>query len=151
MEIIEEQYNLVDKSKWDRGEWDSEPDIVKLIDERYYPYLIRRGHDSMGHLCGYAGVPESSPLWGKHYDSVQNFEVELTFAGTMWEMSPLIWWLGWDHAHHMDLVPGMTQYKLGTSSTYKNIQYVISEIETISIQLKVIEKMYVASEIINLR
>lgn len=60
METIE--YRTMDKSKWNRGPWDSEPDKKQWQDEATgLPCLIVRNR--MGALCGYVGVPESHPLF----------------------------------------------------------------------------------------
>lgn len=69
MERAEYKYDSehCDKSKWARGEWDSEPDKVQFEDrETGLPCLIVRTLHS-GHLCGYVGVAEGHPLFGKSY------------------------------------------------------------------------------------
>jgi hypothetical protein len=137
LEIIEEQFNLVDKSSWGKGEWNQEPDIVKIIDGARC-FMIRRGPPSLGHLCGYFGVFESHPFFEKDYNSIQKFDVEITFASKWYDQSGIVWWFGWDHAHWDDLSPGMLKHYRG-SGTYKNIRYVMNEIEQINNQLIQIE------------
>lgn len=57
-----------DRSKWQAGPWDSEPDSDEWIDEiTRLPCAILR-HPSFGHLCGYVGVPKGHPLHGKCYN-----------------------------------------------------------------------------------
>src|SRR5215510_304522 len=79
MERIEYR-NVVDKSDWQRGEWDGEPDKIQWPDEATgLPCLIVRG--PIGALCGYVGVPTSHPLHGKNYDDCHvDVHGGLTFA-----------------------------------------------------------------------
>lgn len=61
------EYHTVDKSSWRRGEWDHEPDKMQFADASTgLPCLIVRG--PLGALCGYVGVTEGHPFFGKHYD-----------------------------------------------------------------------------------
>lgn len=56
------EYRTIDKSGWERGEWDDEPDKAQWPDEETgLPCLIVRG--PAGALCGYVGVPEGHPLY----------------------------------------------------------------------------------------
>lgn len=61
----ERSYSFTDKSKWPRGEWDSEPDKVQFMTAAGLPGLIVRGPS--GALCGYAGVAEGHPFFGVGY------------------------------------------------------------------------------------
>lgn len=63
------QYTTIDKSEWPmRGQWDSEPDKLQWPDEATgLPCLIVRG--PVGALCGYVGVSEGHPLFGKDYSA----------------------------------------------------------------------------------
>ena len=79
MERIE--YNgIVDKSDWQRGPWDCEPDKIRWQDEATgLPCLIVRG--PIGALCGYVGVHTGHPLHGKEYDAADvSVHGGLTFA-----------------------------------------------------------------------
>lgn len=74
------EYSTFDKSEWPHGPWMSEPDKKQWQDEETgLPCLIVRNH--FGALCGYVGVSESHPLYGKDYDA-PDVEVHgcLTFA-----------------------------------------------------------------------
>lgn len=56
----------VDKSKWPKGPWTTEPDRLEWVDETTgYTALIVRTR--MGNLCGYVGVSEGHPWYGKNY------------------------------------------------------------------------------------
>ncbi len=59
------EYRTLDRTEWQRGQWDSEPDKKQWLDEATgLPCLIVRQREA-GHLCGYVGVPKSHPLHGK--------------------------------------------------------------------------------------
>lgn len=64
-EIVMET-ETIDKSKWGEGPWQGEPDRKEWKDEASgLPCMIIR--TSMGHLCGYVGVPPAHPLHGVEY------------------------------------------------------------------------------------
>jgi hypothetical protein len=112
MEPIEQTY--IDKSEWQRGEWDNEPDRIEWRFEGTprLACLIVRGPS--GALCGYVGVPPGHPWHGKDYNDVDvNVHGGLTFArgcdegGKICHVplegeSPDVWWLGFDCAHSGD-------------------------------------------------
>lgn len=63
---MREYRDVVDKSDWERGEWDREPDKVQWVDEASgLDCLIVRGPH--GALCGYVGVAESHPYFEVGY------------------------------------------------------------------------------------
>lgn len=65
MQTIE--YRFRDKSSWGDGPWQSEPDKKQWRDEATgLPCLIVRGPS--GALCGYVGIAEGHPYFGKSYD-----------------------------------------------------------------------------------
>ncbi len=60
------EWSHADKSKMGDGPWVSEPDKVQWVDETTgLDCLIHRA--PLGHLCGYVGVAEGHPLFGKDY------------------------------------------------------------------------------------
>jgi len=86
-----EYRDVIDKSDWSRGPWDSEPDKIQWQDEATgLPCLIVRG--PVGALCGYVGVSPDHPLHGKEYDAA-DMEVHggLTFADGCSEISREKW------------------------------------------------------------
>lgn len=129
---MEREYRTVDKSSWKRGPWDDEPDKAQWKDEATgLPCLLVR-NSSGGNLCGYVGVAEGHPLFGKSYDDVRlpNNDGEddypdvhggLTFADRCHphpdgeargichipdEGEPdHVWWFGFDCAHSWDYSP----------------------------------------------
>ena len=56
----------------------------------------------LGHRCGYVGVPNSHPLYGKHYDDV-DVEIHggLTYADYRkdFDETNKLWYFGFDCAH----------------------------------------------------
>jgi hypothetical protein len=62
------EYRTRDKSEWGPGAWQDEPDKAQFMDEPTgLPCLIVRNNS--GALCGYVGVTEGHPYFGKDYDS----------------------------------------------------------------------------------
>lgn len=67
------EYRTIDKSEWGRGEWLNEPDKMQFVDEATgLPCLIVR--NSGGALCGYVGVAEGHPFFGKGYSDNASVE-----------------------------------------------------------------------------
>ena len=117
-----EQYTTADKSGWERGPWDDEPDKVVWVDQA-------TGLDCMAHRngsgawCGYVGVPEGHRAYERGYDDVPAVvHGGLTFAGGCQETGDPahgichipqegrpaeVWWLGFDCAHFQDKMPAM--------------------------------------------
>ena len=156
------EYRYIDKSKWITDPIDeflSEPDKVQYMDEETgMPCLIVRGPS--GALCGYVGVPESHPLFGKDYDELYNYENEkgvsidvhggLTFADKCHPRegglgichapdkgeSDNVWWFGFDCAHCGDLVPAYDSIHRG--GIYRTIAYVENQIKYLARQLNAV-------------
>ncbi len=64
--FVEEYRDVQDKSDWGDGPWQREPDKAVWVDESTgLDCMINRG--PMGSLCGYVGVPEGHPFFGKGY------------------------------------------------------------------------------------
>jgi len=58
------------KTTWGPGPWQDESDKYQWQDEETeFPCLIVRNPDS-GNLCGYVGVSEGHPMFGKNYGSI---------------------------------------------------------------------------------
>lgn len=155
------EYTFIDKSEWPDGPWKNEPDKMQFTDpDTGLPCLVVRSPNS-GALCGYVGVHETHPVFGKDYDDV-DVEVHggLTFAslcvddperkehGICHIVEPgeddRVWWLGFDTAHGMDYMPAFTlrmEEKFGVSpfpdppSQYKTLDYVKAEVAHLAEQL----------------
>lgn len=149
------EYRSVDKADWQRGEWDNEPDKRQWQDaDTGLPCLIVRGPS--GALCGYVGVPETHPYFGKGYDSVDaDAHGGLTFADHCRPgategrgichipgegETDHVWWLGFDCAHSGDYCPAYSRKPYAFLpegyETYKTIAYVTSECASLAAQLK---------------
>ena len=62
---------------------------------------------SLGHRCGYIGLPKGHPLHGKDYDEIDiNVHGGLTYSDNSGtypvENTGDIWWIGFDCGHYMD-------------------------------------------------
>lgn len=158
METIE--YRTMDKTKWQRGPWDDEPDKVQWQDEATgLPCLIKRS--GLGALCGYVGVHEGHPWFGMGYDSCLGRDDEypdvhggLTYAGPCMKgddpsqgvchvpgpgESDNVWWLGFDCAHcwdksDMGYSPEMLASFGISEDPYRDIVYVRRETERLASQ-----------------
>lgn len=160
METIEYRNpHVFDKANWGEGEWLAEPDKKQWKDAATgLPCLIVRSSMS-GALCGYVGVSQGHPYFGKDYDNAPvDVHGGLTFGGKCQEevnecegvchKAPEgeddVWWLGFDTAHiTYDLAPAISASlgKLGHSElfkgcTYKNLAYVTAQVESLAAQLK---------------
>ncbi len=136
--------------EWKKGEWDNEPDFMVWIDtESGYLCQIRR-NGALGNLCGYVGIKEGHPSYGKHYFEMPD-EIEvhggLTYADKANTEGWLIptdetdntWFFGFDCAHSYDEVPCSLMPFFQEYATYKNISYVKNECKKLADQLKLIE------------
>lgn len=127
----------VDRTGWLKGQWDNEPDKLLWKHEGFDCMIVR---NSLGNLCGYVGVTESHPWFGKDYSDVDaDAHGGLTYAdycqGHVCHPGPeKTYWLGFDCAHSGDLVPGMEKYGdrppslagtgQGSYGTYKDVSFV---------------------------
>lgn len=132
-------YYNIDKSGWGDGPWRTEPDKVQWQDPATgLPCLITRAYH--GAPCGYVGVPEGHPLYGKPYASDPGLKVHggWNFAagcnpaeqegfGVCHLAEPgdpdNVWWIGFDCAHSWDYCPGTeaTMERLGISTFMSEI------------------------------
>ena len=149
-----------DSLGWPRGDWDGEPDKVQWQDALTgLPCLaVRNPH--RGHWCGYVGVSEDHPLYGRNYMDT-DFEVHggITYAdscqpgddesqGICHTPDPgepdHVWWFGFDCAHSGDWSPCEAKYEQEKGGvftqheyeTYKTLAYVQQQCRRLAIQLK---------------
>lgn len=149
-------YTTIDKSSWPRGPWDSEPDKIQWPDEETgLPCIARRAGAALGHWCGYVGVAEDNPCFGKGCEDI-DVEVHggLTFAEACAEGDPEtsiyhipnpdepdhIWWFGFDCAHSGDRMPGMESLmpdlgRISRDSEYRTLDFVQRECKSLAKQL----------------
>ena len=182
MTKTEYRHDDVDKAAWGEGPWVDEPDKVVWVDEvTGLDCMIHR--NQAGALCGYVGVGPDHPWHGKSYSEVEatgqvDVHGTLTYSDKCNEKATEangichvpapgrehnIWWLGFDCAHQMDVIPGYEEFKtkhpvnaaihdiagmfsglLGhpsevgdwTMPTYKTIEWVTHEVEALASQIE---------------
>lgn len=138
---------VVDKSKWQEGPWQTEPDKKQWLDEETgYPCLIVR-QPTLGHLCGYVGVPSSHPWFGHEPDASVHGGVTYGAKCNNHICHEVeegeddnIWWIGFDAAHYDDRSMLTEMYKeiLGpdTWGAYKGLAYMENECRSLAQQAK---------------
>ena len=99
------------------------------------PCVILR-HRDFGHLCGYVGVPESNPNYGKA-DAELHCYVHggVTYAADKlreYETHKKLWWIGFDCSHFGDAMPNLSIHNHGT---YRDANYVEAECRKLAAQL----------------
>jgi hypothetical protein len=151
-DTMERSYTTTDKTSWDAGPWQHEPDKIQWVDDATgYDCLIVRG--PMGALCGYVGVPPGHPCHGADYADIKGdggyIEVHggLTYADACDERAeegagichvPFpgrpgdVWWFGFDCGHSYDLAPRSEAF---SGETYRTVEYVRREASALAGQL----------------
>lgn len=149
--------DVMPKEKWGDGPWQKEPDLISW-EYKGLPCLMRRNTEVTGSWCGYVAVPSNHPAFEKRYDDVDVcVHGGLTYAShcqgdICHEPKPgesdNVWWLGFDCAHSGDLSPRMeAQLNLfipnregwGSFQKYRDMDYVMKEVESLANQLLEIE------------
>jgi len=145
----------VDKSAWERGPWDAEPDRVDWT-HAGLPCLALR-HPEYGSWCGYAAVPKGHPVYGKSpfKDGIE-VDADLNYgapcSGLICHVPKPgepddVWWLGFDCAHAFDVTPGHDAFLKSRGvelppfifgermQTYRDLPYVRGVIERLAEEL----------------
>lgn len=152
MEQIEtKEWTFRDRSDWKHPEYaEGEPDKKQWFNKKYgFPCLIVR--NGFGNLCGYVGVDENHPLYGKDlYENLGYDDLEVhggvtftDFCGEEQEHGichltkgeEKAWWIGFDCGHCWDLSLDTDSYR-DPEATYRDIAYVTKQIEGLAKQLK---------------
>jgi hypothetical protein len=134
-----------DWRQWPPGEWDGEPDRVEWRAlGSGLPRLALR--NNFGAWCGYVGVPEGHPCFGKGWDDDVFHELNVHGGLTYGEQCAghichvprdgepdHVWWLGFDCAHAGDIAPGLRLAFGG--DRYRDVAYIIAEVERLAAQL----------------
>lgn len=158
--------NTIDKSGWDDGEWNNEPDKIKwsqTINNYTYKCKIRR--TNLGILVGYVVVTKDHPVCD--IDGPLDFNVHggITYCGKnpkdVYSLSDVSKpsdngekWLGFDCCHILDYVPNdpvrriiQTRSVANNSSfyppshkIYKNIEFVTNQINSLIEQLETLRE-----------
>lgn len=135
-------YYIMDKSKWGYGAWTNEPDKVEYLDrDTRLPCLIMR--TEAGHLCGYVGVPEGHPCFGRGPDKSLAVHGGNNCNGVV-SIDRNVWWFGFDCGHSCDYSPGMMAKHKEQGliienpndwGQYRTMDYVILENAKLALQL----------------
>lgn len=147
--------NFIDKSNWPDGPWKNEPDKVTWIDEETGLDCMARRAPSVGAWCGYVGIKEGHPLYGKNYVGCTEDDIVvhggITYSAYCQEEEKetgichitkdddKIYWIGFDCAHFNDMSPLMPAMPFFSDITYKDLEYVKNECKELARQLKEIE------------
>lgn len=143
--MIEKREDLLpkyNKTEWIKCGWENEPDRVDFIHAGFSCFILR---NQLGCWCGYVGVPENHPAYGKSENDV-NISVhgDLTYAEKCSPpichipekgMPENVWWLGFDTSHYKDFCPSITKYA-NHHETYRDMNYVIDETKSLAEQLE---------------
>jgi hypothetical protein len=129
-------YKNVDKSKWGRGEWDTEPDFSSWIDnETGYLLEIHRYH---GALNGYVTIPTALEI-----DQYAAFGYHYTITFNNVDKPNNHRRLGFDCGHGGDYNPSYSAIPemegLSFGLTYRNFEYVKQCVERMAKSLKKME------------
>lgn len=150
-------YHTCDKSGWPAGPWNDEPDKIQWPDAATGLPCLAVRHPSLGHWCGYVGVPEDHPFFGKSYvgfcsdgktfpevhggftyfDLCDPGEAEATgICHLPAEGEPdHVWWFGFDCAHSNDYQPGLSAHirmYIDWGEIYRTLGYVQSNCQKLA-------------------
>lgn len=142
----------VDRTGWESGEWDTEPDRVDFKHAGFACFLLR---NTGGAWCGYVGVPKGHPSYEQDYNEVGvDVHGGLTYGAKCdghhichvpapGEPDDLFW-LGFDCNHCWDRAPGfrareralgMPMLRDDRQSEYRTMAYARGEVERLADQL----------------
>jgi hypothetical protein len=103
----------IDRTGWDSGLWDDEPDAAEWTTAPGYRAHARRAM-GLGHWCAYVEVPRGHPWWRTEHTALKPPLAGddcphggLSYDGPTDE--PGTWWLGFDCVHPRDYAPGMAR------------------------------------------
>ena len=114
--------------------WIDEPDEMEFEHCGLKCKILRV--KTLGHLCGYVGIPEYHRLYKKEYPDVNRIdELEvhggLTFSDTIGNDG--LWYFGFDAAHAFDLMPN-NPFRFSSTDLYeyRDINYMKKECEKLA-------------------
>ena len=154
----------VDRTGWPPGPWDLEGDREEWVDPITGLQCLAK-RNRMGTWCGYVAVPPGHPWHGSDYNDLDvNVHGGLNYADScdpgngICHVAPAgqeddLWWLGFDCAHFMDLVPRMQMMdirdamrrsapdlfeEINAGLTYRDLAYVKVECSVLAQQAKIV-------------
>lgn len=126
-----------------RKEWKTEPNEQTWTNRKTGLRCHIMRHSSLGHLCGYVGVPRDHPLFGRTYWDLYEVNADIrvhggiTFASSIGKLGEDIWWFGFDCGHADDIMPySIMTYKETLGAKYRNIRYVRRHVRRLAEQLE---------------
>ena len=134
----------VDKSSWQPGPWNSEPDFIEWLDPGT-GLTCQINRNVGGALCGYVGLPSHHPDWGAHDANREGSRLDchggITYGQE--DVERRLWFVGFDCAHVFDLSPAYeatlrhihADRGAEGRDQYKNIEYVKAQVESLAQQL----------------
>lgn len=144
-----QEHAPIDKSEWNDGPWQSEPDRKEWRHAGFPCLLVRQ--ENHGAWCGYVGVSPGHPWHGKGYDEVHALDDGIEVHGGLTYASAChgkvchapaagesddVWWLGFDCAHAFDLCPARNQEMMvfgeGMGYEYRTIKYATAQCEELA-------------------
>lgn len=143
----------VDRTGWESGPWDQEPDRLEWRAHGLPCLIVRSGRLNV--LCGYVAVPPGHPSHGVYFREVHARAHDgLTYSdschGRICHVPeagepPDVWWLGFDCGRAGDKAPGAPEpfpfYISGgddfpsSDGVYRDLAYVRGEVERLAEQL----------------
>lgn len=115
----------------------------KTFNYKGYSCFIHR-HAELKSLCGYIEIPEGHVAFKKEYDDLTNIEVHggLTYSHNQLSLEACKegWYLGFDCAHCMDLVPSVFPLFKNTTGVYRTMNYVETQLKKLVDQLEEMEE-----------
>lgn len=152
-------WTTVDKTGWGDGPWQREPDKEQWADEATgLPCLLKR--NMFGSLCGYVGVSEGHPWFGKPVSGIdpdvhgginyasfcEDGDEAYTICHVPAPGEPdRVYWLGFDCGHAFDFQPRMPEILAGVTAplmadlffrhaVYRDVNYVKTECARLAAQ-----------------
>lgn len=122
----------IDRTGWERGEWDDEPDRVEWVTAAGIEACVIRARE--GFLCGYVRVLVGHPVRGEWRAPDADCHGGPTYSGPLDGRDG--WWIGFDCHHHRDFAPGdhagRPYYGGGA---YRDLAYVRRNCESLAEQM----------------
>lgn len=139
------------------GKWNNEPDVLEMDGKGCHMIVLRS--PLLGNLNGYVGVNINHPLFLKdmNHKSMNDIWVHggITFTGKGGEIphAPFkknYWYIGFDTAHAMDLVPSMVAMRQSVpelnelkidlpdffnQEKYRDLNYVSDQVNQLAVQV----------------
>lgn len=124
----------LNRKNWTAGPWDQEDDKYEWIDEKTGYYCLIHRND-LGALCGYVGLREDHPCYGKEDEAYQlDAHGGITYANETIVEDKQYWIIGFDCAHLGDAFP-VGRFNINPYDSYRDYNYVKAEVDSLTIQL----------------